>query len=443
MRVRPVSNFKWVAAVMAPWALAAGMLVSFTASAVQSPEGGVSAFETRVSHLGSNDALITSVDRSPIRNAPLHLASAQSPADTSIDGVAYRALPELDPVFEISLLRDDLKKRAGQFPSVNRLNKGDPLPALKPTLSKRGRDLKSHYHQGGWLLTGEEMPLQSVFVHNDYDTQSRDDTHSIFQEGFQEFSSVQSSVSRSEVMNASATSASPTHEVKSGTTNLVWRGRAGRVLARDGSTPAISRALALSSVTPAPADAVPVEIAAAPVSIGGYASRGASSHISAGAMPNAAPHAIDPSERPRYAALIAPEHMSKELRCLSEAIYFEARGEAEEGQAAVAQVVLNRVKSGLYPASVCGVVYQNRHRFKACQFSFSCEGRSLRITDAASWDTAVRVAKNVTEGTTYLSDVGASTHYHADYVRPHWSKRLKKMDVIGRHIFYKLKPGQT
>ena len=108
----------------------------------------------------------------------------------------------------------------------------------------------------------------------------------------------------------------------------------------------------------------------------------------------------------------------------------------------MAQVVLNRVKSGLYPASVCGVVYQNRHRHLACQFTFACEGKSLRITEPDPWALGPHRPRGL-EGTTYLADVGASTHYHAHYVRPHWAKSLKKMDVIGRHIFYKLRPGQT
>ena len=86
-------------------------------------------------------------------------------------------------------------------------------------------------------------------------------------------------------------------------------------------------------------------------------------------------------ERPRYADSSIPDNMNKEQRCLAEAVYFEARSEPEEGQAAVAQVVLNRMKSGLYPSSICGVVYQNRHRHLACQFTFACEGKSLRITD--------------------------------------------------------------
>jgi spore germination cell wall hydrolase CwlJ-like protein len=124
---------------------------------------------------------------------------------------------------------------------------------------------------------------------------------------------------------------------------------------------------------------------------------------------------LDP-DRPRYADLIDPDKVDREQRCLAEAVYFEARSEPEEGQAAVAQVVLNRVKSGLYPGSICGVVYQNRHRHLACQFTFACEGKSLRIADRESWDQAQRVAREVLEGKTYLADVGSSTHYHADDV---------------------------
>ncbi len=202
----------------------------------------------------------------------------------------------------------------------------------------------------------------------------------------------------------------------------------------DGSTPAIPRAVALSSTTPAPADAIPVEVAATslviPVLPGRETTEGGTE-----AAPETARH--------RYADLIGPDAMDREQRCLAEAVYFEARSEPEDGQAAVAQVVLNRVKSGLYPSNVCGVVYQNRHRYMGCQFSFACEGKSLRITDGPSWQNATRIASAVIEGRTYLSEVGGATHYHADYVRPGWSRRLKKMDVIGRHIFYQLKRGQT
>jgi spore germination cell wall hydrolase CwlJ-like protein len=205
--------------------------------------------------------------------------------------------------------------------------------------------------------------------------------------------------------------------------------------AASASTPSVSRALALSSATPAPADATPIEIAAAPVALPQQSAR-------LDLRPDLGLEKADP-DRPRYVDLIDPDNLDREQRCLAEAIYFEARSEPEDGQAAVAQVVLNRVRSGLYPASICGVVYQNRHRHLACQFTFACEGKSLRIADAGSWSTAKRVAGEVLYGKTYLADVGGATHYHADYVRPSWSRRLKKMDVIGRHIFYKLRPGQT
>ena len=146
---------------------------------------------------------------------------------------------------------------------------------------------------------------------------------------------------------------------------------------------------------------------------------------------------------PTYANLLEGENAASEQRCLSEAVYFEARSEPEEGQAAVAQVVLNRVMSGLYPTSICGVVFQNQQRRNACQFSFACEGHALHVTESEAWDRAVRVAREVLEGAAYVSDVGDATHYHANYVRPRWARHLVRTDKIGRHIFYKLRPGQT
>lgn len=137
-----------------------------------------------------------------------------------------------------------------------------------------------------------------------------------------------------------------------------------------------------------------------------------------------------------FVGLIEPAHLEREEHCLAQAVYFEARSEVEEGRAAVAQVVLNRVKSGAYPTTVCGVVFQNRHRKLACQFTFACEGKALRITEPEAWKAALRIARDVYEGKIYLSEVGDATHYHADYVQPGWAKKLKKMDVIGRHVFY-------
>ncbi|MCA3564087.1 MAG: cell wall hydrolase [Methylocystis sp.] len=126
----------------------------------------------------------------------------------------------------------------------------------------------------------------------------------------------------------------------------------------------------------------------------------------------------------------------KEMRCLAEAVYFEARSEPERGQAGVAQVVLNRVRSGVYPSSVCGVVYQNRHRYLACQFTFACEGKALRTNEAGPWATAQRIARDVAEGRTYLPGVGNATHYHANYVRPWWARYMDRREKVGKHIFY-------
>lgn len=134
-------------------------------------------------------------------------------------------------------------------------------------------------------------------------------------------------------------------------------------------------------------------------------------------------------------------HEAKELRCLAEAIYFEARGESEEGQVAVGQVVLNRVKNPAYPDTVCEVVYQNRHKRNRCQFSFACDDIPDRVSEGAPWARAQRLAKDLVAGTQYLRMVDASTHYHATYVRPRWASQMSKRGQVGLHIFYKTYAG--
>ena len=131
----------------------------------------------------------------------------------------------------------------------------------------------------------------------------------------------------------------------------------------------------------------------------------------------------------------------KEQRCLAEGIYFEARGEPKAGQAAVAQVILNRVRAPSFPGSVCGVVYQNRHWRNRCQFSFACDGIRDRIRSRRHWTIAQDIAKAVADGRVWFRDVGSSTHYHADYVNPRWNRRMEKVATIGRHIFYRTRNG--
>ncbi|MBC8130823.1 MAG: cell wall hydrolase [Rhizobiaceae bacterium] len=132
---------------------------------------------------------------------------------------------------------------------------------------------------------------------------------------------------------------------------------------------------------------------------------------------------------------------AKEQTCLANGIYFEARGENETGQAAVAQVILNRVRNPTYPNTICGVVYQNKHWTNRCQFSFACDGIKDRITNKRAFATAKRIAGEVTRGETWLADVGSATHYHATYVKPRWARAMKKVDKIGLHIFYRTYGG--
>jgi hypothetical protein len=129
-------------------------------------------------------------------------------------------------------------------------------------------------------------------------------------------------------------------------------------------------------------------------------------------------------------------------RCLAEAIYFESRSESERGQQAVAQVVLNRVRSGRYPADVCGVIYQNARRMNRCQFSYACDGRPERIRDEHAWERASRIADDAIAGRVFLDEIGDSTHYHATYVAPRWRRSLARTEQIGTHIFYRL-PGSS
>lgn len=131
----------------------------------------------------------------------------------------------------------------------------------------------------------------------------------------------------------------------------------------------------------------------------------------------------------------------KEQACLATAIYFEARGEPVKGQAAVAQVVLNRVRNPTYPGTICGVVYQNYNWRNRCQFSFACDGIRDRISSPDHYRTAQEVAMAVTAGKIWIPEVGSSTHYHATYVHPRWSRTMEKMKKIGLHIFYRTHGG--
>ena len=128
----------------------------------------------------------------------------------------------------------------------------------------------------------------------------------------------------------------------------------------------------------------------------------------------------------------------RSLQCLAEAIYYEARSESEDGQRAVAQVVLNRVRHPAYPNSVCGVVYQGPMRAGGgCQFTFTCDGSLASPPAGAGWLRARRIASAALAGSVF-APVGHATHYHTHEVVPHWAYKLVKSAVIGSHNFYRM-----
>ena len=131
---------------------------------------------------------------------------------------------------------------------------------------------------------------------------------------------------------------------------------------------------------------------------------------------------------------------ARALDCLTSAIYYEAGQETIDGQRAVAQVVLNRVRHPAFPASVCGVVYQGSTRQTGCQFTFTCDGSMARAPMADAWDRARKVAAAALAGSVY-PDIGNATHYHANYVVPYWAASQAKTAVIGAHLFYRWQGG--
>jgi len=146
--------------------------------------------------------------------------------------------------------------------------------------------------------------------------------------------------------------------------------------------------------------------------------------------------------KPFFLPAGTPEYR-KALRCLTQAVYYEAALESTEGQEAVAQVVLNRVRDPNFPASVCGVVYQGAERVTGCQFSFTCDGSLARAPAAWAWHRAEDVAVRALNGHVAKA-VGTATHYHADYVLPYWSPSLVKIEQLGAHVFYRWtgRPGE-
>lgn len=118
-----------------------------------------------------------------------------------------------------------------------------------------------------------------------------------------------------------------------------------------------------------------------------------------------------------------------DLNCMAEALYHEARGEGRQGQMAVAEVILNRVDSGAFPTTVCGVINQ------PSQFSYTIGG-AKPIRNKAAYERAVQIAAEALAGAPRRL-TGGATYFHTPAVRPAWSRRFERTVQIGRHIFYR------
>jgi spore germination cell wall hydrolase CwlJ-like protein len=152
--------------------------------------------------------------------------------------------------------------------------------------------------------------------------------------------------------------------------------------------------------------------------------------------PNLGPDGDNVAGRLRFAAIGALDG-ARDLDCLTQAVYYEARGESARGQAAVAQVVLNRVRHPAFPKTICAVVFQGAGGHKTdCQFSFVCDGSMRRTLDNGAWDQARHIAARALSGVV-LADIGNATHFHATYLGEQWGDGLVRVATVGMHVFYK------
>ena len=145
--------------------------------------------------------------------------------------------------------------------------------------------------------------------------------------------------------------------------------------------------------------------------------------------------------RPTLSDVAEPFHLrgaldqSRDLECLTQAVYYESRGESHSGQQAVAQVILNRVRHPAFPKSVCGVVFQGA-KSGGCQFSFACDNQPHHPMENAAWRRAESVAAEALDGQV-MAEVGDATHFHAAGRGSNWSAGLLKVAQIGAHVFYR------
>jgi spore germination cell wall hydrolase CwlJ-like protein len=153
------------------------------------------------------------------------------------------------------------------------------------------------------------------------------------------------------------------------------------------------------------------------------------------------PVAVVQMAAPAPAAMPAADTVMGQLlaehKCLTEVLYYEARGEGAVGQKAIAEVVFHRINQGKYGQSICAVVYEGKNR-PGCQFSFACNGDMKRPKQPAAWHRAESLAARILTGEIPLRNAtGGATNFHAISVSPIWADTLQKTTQIGSHIFYR------
>lgn len=181
---------------------------------------------------------------------------------------------------------------------------------------------------------------------------------------------------------------------------------------------------------------------------GSLGSNSAVSAIASFTSPVAAPEpALNPHSLAAYVETgyqplaLRLEHANAERDCLAQAIYHEARGESETGQLAVANVIVNRARSGKFPSTLCGVIYQNAEKgYHRCQFTFACDGRSDAPGERRAWARSAALAQDVYAEFALGEQVGAipgsALYYHTTNVNPSWANTYNPVAQIGSHIFY-------
>lgn len=147
--------------------------------------------------------------------------------------------------------------------------------------------------------------------------------------------------------------------------------------------------------------------------------------------------AAAPAPAPAPAVNKVMGQLLAEHKCLTEVLYYEARGEGTNGQKAIAEVIFHRMKHGKYGQSICAVVYSGAQK-PGCQFSFACNGDMKRPKQVAAWHRAEVLAARILTGEIPLrNSTGGATNFHAISVSPEWADTLEKTTQIGSHIFYR------